>query len=88
MNGARSTAPIFIGEIDLGDKALLRIELDSSYGVDRIAYTVLGRPDADGKLSRLDGFALDVSHLAQLMFLTINAHSRARAEGKLTLGGN
>jgi hypothetical protein len=73
MNGK---PPVFIGDIDLGSRTILRIEILSSDH--KVRYSILRR---DGeKLTILDGFAIDVSHLPQLQMLTVNANVRAKIE--------
>jgi hypothetical protein len=73
MNGK---PPVFIGDIDLGNRTILRIDILSSD--QKVRYSILRR---DGeKLTILDGFAIDVSHLPQLQMLTVNANARARIE--------
>jgi hypothetical protein len=76
MRSIHDTPPVFIGDIDLGNRTILRIDILSS---DRkVRYSILRR---DGeKLTILDGFALDVSRLPQLQMLTVNANARARIE--------
>jgi hypothetical protein len=76
MRCINTKPPVFIGDIDLGNRTILRIDILSS---DRkIRYSILRR---DGeKLSILDGFAIDVSHLPQLQMLTVNANARAKIE--------
>jgi hypothetical protein len=76
MRSIITTPPIFIGDIDLGDRTILRIDL---LPWDRkVRYSIL-RQRGD-KLDVLDGFAIDVSHLPQLQMLTVNANARARIE--------
>jgi hypothetical protein len=68
--------PVFIGDIDLGNRTILRIDILPSEG--KVRYSILRR---DGeKLTILDGFAIDVSHLPQLQMLTVNANVRAKIE--------
>ena len=68
--------PVFIGDIDLGNRTILRIDILPSER--KVRYAILRR---DGeKLAILDGFAIDVSHLPQLQMLTVNANARARIE--------
>jgi hypothetical protein len=63
--------PAFIGDIDLGNSTILRVDILPS---DRkVRYSILRR-DGD-KLAILDGFAIDVSHLPQLQMLTVNANA-------------
>jgi hypothetical protein len=74
--------PVFIGDIDLGDRTIWRIDLLPS---DRkVRYSIL-RQRGD-KLDVLDGFAIDVSHLPQLQMLTVNANARARIEVAVLTG--
>jgi hypothetical protein len=76
MRSIHDTPPVFIGDIDLGNRTILRVDLLPS---DRkVRYSILRR-DGD-KLAILDGFAIDVSHLPQLQMLTVNANARARIE--------
>jgi len=76
MRCINAKPPVFIGDIDLGNRTILRIDILSS---DRkVRYSILRR---DGeKLAVLDGFAIDVSHLPQLQMLTVNANVRAKIE--------
>jgi hypothetical protein len=76
MRSINTTPPVFIGDIDLGDRAILGVDLLPS---DRkVRYSIL-RQRGD-KLDVLDGFAIDVSHLPQLQMLTVNANVRAKIE--------
>ena len=76
MRCINAKPPVFIGDIDLGNRTILRIDILPS---DRkVRYSILRR---DGeKLAVLDGFAIDVSHLPQLQMLTVNANVRAKIE--------
>ena len=82
MRCINAKPPVFIGDIDLGNRTILRIDILPS---DRkVRYSILRR---DGeKLTILDGFAIDVSHLPQLQMLTINANVRAKLEFGTTEG--
>ena len=76
MRSIYDTPPVFIGDIDLGDRIILRVDLLPSDR--RVRYSILRR---DGeKLTILDGFAIDVSHLPQLQMLPVNANVRAEIE--------
>jgi hypothetical protein len=76
MRSIYAKAPVFIGDIDLGNRTLLRIDILPSEG--KVRYSILRR---DGeKLAILDGFAIDISHLPQLQMLTVNANARAKIE--------
>jgi hypothetical protein len=76
MRSINGKPPVFIGDIDLGNRTILRIDILS---YDRkVRYSILRR---DGqKLTILDGFAIDVSHLPQLQMFTVNANVRAKIE--------
>jgi hypothetical protein len=76
MRCINTKPPVFIGDIDLGNRTILRIDILSS---DRkVRYSILRREGE--KLTILDGFAIDVSHLPQLQMLTVNANARAKIE--------
>ena len=76
MRSINAKPPVFIGDIDLGNSTILRIDILPS---DRkVRYSILRR--AGEKLAILDGFAIDVSHLPQLQMLTVNANVRAKIE--------
>jgi len=76
MRAINAKPPVFIGDIDLGHRTILRIDILSS---DRkVRYSILRRNGE--KLAVLDGFAIDVSHLPQLQMLTVNANARAKLE--------
>ena len=76
MRSIHDTPPVFIGDIDLGNSTILRVDILPSDR--RVRYSILRR---DGeKLTILDGFAIDVSHLPQLQMLTVNANVRAKIE--------
>ena len=67
MRSIYDKPPVFVGDIDLGDRIILRVDLLPSDR--RVRYSILRR---DGeKLTILDGFAIDVSHLPQLQMLTV-----------------
>jgi hypothetical protein len=73
MRSINAKPPVFIGDIELGNSTILRVDLLPS---DRkVRYSILRR-DGD-KLAILDGFAIDVSHLPQLQMLAVNANVRA-----------
>jgi hypothetical protein len=76
MRSIHDTPPVFIGDIDLGDSTILRVDILPSDR--RVRYSILRR--AGAKLAFLDSFAIDVSHLPQLQMLTVNANARARIE--------
>jgi len=76
MRSIHDTPPIFIGDIDLGNSTILRVDILPSDR--RVRYSILRR--AGAKLAILDGFAIDVSHLPQLQMLMVNANARARIE--------
>jgi hypothetical protein len=76
MRSIHDTPPVFIGDIDLGNSTILRVDILPSDR--RVRYSILRR--AGNKLAILDGFAIDVSHLPQLQMLTVNANARARIE--------
>jgi hypothetical protein len=76
MRFIHDTPPVFIGDIDLGDSTILRVDILPSDR--RVRYSILRR--AGAKLAILDGFTIDVSHLPQLQMLTVNANARARIE--------
>jgi hypothetical protein len=76
MRCINAKPPVFIGDIDLGNRTILRIDILSS---DRkVRYSILRRNGE--KLAVLDSFAIDVSHLPQLQMLTVNANARAKLE--------
>jgi hypothetical protein len=76
MRCINAKPPVFIGDIDLGNSTILRVDVLPSER--RVRYSILRR---DGeKLAILDGFAIDVSHLPQLQMLTVNANVRAKIE--------
>ena len=73
MRSINAKPPVFIGDIDLGNRTILFLPSDR-----KVRYSILRR---DGeKLTILDGFAIDVSHLPQLQMLTVNANARAKIE--------
>ena len=76
MRSINGKPPVFIGDIDLGNSTILRVDILPSDR--RVRYSILRR--AGAKLAILDGFAIDVSHLPQLQMLTVNANARARIE--------
>lgn len=76
MRSINAKPPVFIGDIDLGNSTILRVDILPSDR--RVRYSILRR--AGAKLAILDGFAIDVSHLPQLQMLTVNANARARIE--------
>ena len=76
MRSINGKPPVFIGDIDLGNGTILRVDILPSDR--RVRYSVLRR--AGAKLAILDGFAIDVSHLPQLQMLTVNTNARARIE--------
>ena len=82
MRSINTTPPVFIGDIELGDRTILRIDLLPSDC--KVRYSILRR-DGD-KLTTLDGFAIDASHLPQLQMLTVNANARARIEAAAPTG--
>ena len=71
MRSIHDTPPVFIGDIDLGDSTILRVDILPSDR--RVRYSILRR--AGAKLAILDGFAIDV-----LTFLSFRCSRSMRTQ--------
>ena len=78
MNKKARAAPVFIGQIDLDDGKILRIELANYTSARKAVFAISETREGESRV--LDGFAIDVKHLPQLQMLTLNANVRSKID--------